>query len=67
MELAAKRFEELGNPMPPAFMVHHIRFVADPRNLMDSAGYEPVDDTGRPDPDSYCVVSEYIRGETVTH
>jgi len=38
-------------------------FVSDPHNLEDTAGYEAVPETG----DGYCVISEYVSGETPTH
>jgi len=40
-----------------------MRFVSAPRNLEAAAGYVPVPETG----DGYCVVSEYVSGETPTH
>lgn len=43
-----------------------LRFLVDPRNMEDMAGYPP-DDAPRGDPDSYAVYSEYQSGVTPTH
>ena len=60
--MAFERFAEQGIALT-AKTVKTMRFVSDPRNLEDAAGYEPVPETG----DGYCVVSEYVSGETPTH
>jgi len=60
--MAFERFAEQGIVLT-AKMVKSMRFVSDPRNLEDAAGYEPVPETG----DGYCVMSEYTPGETPTH
>jgi len=49
--------------MLTAKTVKTMRFVSDPRNLEGAAGYEAVPETG----DGYCVISEYVSGETPTH
>lgn len=66
-------FQAQGNPLPRADLIHYIRYLADPRNLLDMAGYEEEEierATRPPTPeaaDSYCCVSEYESGVTPTH
>lgn len=43
-----------------------LRFLVDPRNVEDAAGYPP-DDVQLGGPDSYAVYSEYESGITPTH
>lgn len=64
--MAFERFAEQGIVLT-AKTVKSMRFVSDPRNLEDVTGYPPVDDADRPKPDDYCVISEYVSGETPTH
>lgn len=60
LEAARKRIAELGYKLS---RYATLRFVPDPRNVEDSAGYPPVSKT----PDSYAVYSEYESGVTPTH
>ena len=46
--IAYRRFEELGNPLPTAGKIYSMRFLSDPRNLMDDAGYEEVGEADPP-------------------
>ena len=56
--MAFERFAEQGIALT-AKTVKSMRFVPDPRNLEDAAGYEPVPETG----DGYCVIPEYSPGD----
>jgi len=60
--MAFERFAEQGIVLT-AKTVKTMRFVSDPRNLDDAAGYPPVDAADPPDPDDYCVISEYSPGD----
>lgn len=66
-------FKKLGNPLPPPQYIVYVRYLADPRNELDMAGYAEVEldrATRPPTPaagDSYCVVSEYEPGVTTVH
>ena len=65
--LAFQRFRELGNPLPEAEMIRTMRFISDPRNELDMAGYEAERaDRGPPPDDGYCVYSE-LTPETPRH
>ena len=64
--LAFAKFTEQGITLK-ANDIDRMRFVAEPRNLDDGAGYPPVDEPDAPNPDDYCVISEYTPGETPTH
>lgn len=67
---AERRFKELRVKVPNG---SRMRFLADPRNEMDRAGYEESEleratrPRARGASESYCVASEYTPGETVTH
>lgn len=66
---AREHFASKGNPLPRADMILTMNFVSDCRNSRSWAEWER--DTSRgPTPraaDSYCVVSEYEAGVTITH
>jgi len=61
--LAFAKFAEQGITLK-ADDIDRMRFVADPRNLDDGAGYPPVDEPEAPDAgEGYCTYSEYAPGD----
>jgi len=60
--MAFERFAEQGIVLT-AKTVKTMRFVSDPRNLEDAAGYPPDEAEPPTDGDGYCVYSEYSVGD----
>ena len=60
--MAFERFAEQGI-MLTAKTVKTMRFVSDPRNLGDTAGYPPGESEAPDDGEGYCTYSEYAPGD----